>query len=337
MDDANDASIIAIIDQKLNIQQYMGQLLDKKILNANKLFTIPLLSMAHQTAVPYDILEQILCVVADSLVPEVTDFQYCPPVPHFNDPILDHLLVLPEHMGGILEISGQAGSGKSNIVYQLAVNERLRDMARPVVLISTEGRVPTQRLHQIANGADSPFSSDDILAGIQISEADTVDQLRDIVHNSLPAIFFDETARPPSLVIIYSIAALFRIEYDANSAPERSKILFNITTTLKWISRTHNALIVATNQATANISAFSTNPEDWLPALGLSWANCVNVRVRVAKTGLRHEIGVSTIRGERFDGGPRLVPIRTMYVEISPIRQDVKGQFYIDNCGIHGL
>jgi DNA-repair protein XRCC3 len=337
MDDDNDPSVLAILDHKLNIQHYKKDLMDKKMLHPSKLFTLPLRVIAYQTSVPHDILDQIVNAVSENLVPEVVQYQYSVPRPRFNDSILDRLLIIPE--SGILEISGQAGSGKSNIVYQLAVNERLFDMSRNVILISTEGKVATQRLIQMAEGHQ--FSVDEILSGIIISEADSVDQLRELVQTSLPARFFDETNPPPSLVIIDSIAALFRIEYDVNAVPERSRILFDITTTLKWISTTHNALIIATNQATANMSAFATNPEEWVPALGLSWANCVNVRVRIAKTQLKHEIEVGPIRSSPVGELPvevqRMVPVRTIYVEVSPIRQEVKGQFYIDNAGVHGL
>jgi DNA-repair protein XRCC3 len=341
MENDNDPSIVAILDQRLNIQQYKLDLMEKRMLHAGKLFTIPLRVMAHQTSVPIDILEQIVNAVAESMVPEVFEFRHSPPRSRFNDPILDRLLILPE--SGIFEISGQAGSGKSHLAYQLAVNERLHDMARSVVLISTEGKVATQRLIQMASRAD--FAVDDILSGIVISEADSVDQLREIVQTSLPARFFDESHPPPSLVIIDSIAALFRIEYDANAVPDRSRILFDITTTLKWISTVHNALIVVTNQATANMSAFATNPDEWVPALGLSWANCVNVRVRITKTNLRHETvsmdGGGAVRsspaGETAEAGPSFVPIRTIYVEISPLRQGVRGQFFIDTFGVHGL
>jgi RecA/RadA recombinase len=340
MDD-NDPSILAIIDQRLTIGAYKKQLMDKKVLHPSKLFTLPLLVISHQTSVPFSILEQIVQVVAETIVPEVIDYHFSPPRPRFNDAILDRLLVLPD--SGIFEISGQAGSGKSHIAFQLAINERVFDPSRTVIFVSTEGKVATQRLIQMVNGGG--FSVDEILSGILISEADSVDQLREIVQSALPARFFDENNAPPSLVIIDSIAALFRIEHDGNSAPERSRILFDIATTLKWISTTHKALIVVTNQATANVSAFATNPEEWVPALGLSWANCVNVRVRVAKTGLRHEIGLAQNNGpvRSAPGGEsggqkvRLVPVRTIYVEVSPIRQEVKGQFFIDDAGVHGL
>jgi DNA-repair protein XRCC3 len=320
------------------------------VLQAGKLFTVPLPDLSHHSGVPQDVLEQSVGAVSEGMVPGVVQSRFSPPRPRFGDAILDRAVVLPE--SGIFEISGQAGSGKSHVGFALAVHARVSAPSREVVLISTEGKVATARLMQIAGGRS--VSVEAILSGIVISEADSVDQLRELVQTSLPGRFFDESRLPPSLVIIDSIAALFRLEYDANSAAERSRILFDIATTLKWLSTAHEALIVVTNQATANIGGFATNAEEWIPALGLSWANCVNVRVRLAKTNLRHEAGagagaatIGSVRsgpsgegageGEGAEGGRMLVPIRTLQVEISPLRQGVRAQFFIDHSGVHGL
>lgn len=311
--------------------------MQKNMLNATKLFTTPLSTMSFQTSVPIDICQQILDLVADKMVPDPEIFTYSPPRPRFNDPIIDQLLAIPE--SGIVEICGQAGSGKSHIAYQLAVNERVFDMSRKVILISTEGRIATSRLEQMC--ANKPFSADDIMEGIIVPIAESVDHLRNIIQDYLPSLFFDPSEPPPSLVIIDSIAALFRLEYEVSDAPARSRLLFDITTTLKWISSTHNTLIVATNQATANITTFATDSNDWVPALGLSWSNCVNFRIRVSKTPMKHDIPAAdqivTAPGNPPVGIPRSVAVRTMYVEISPVRQDVRGEFYIDTDGLHGL
>jgi RecA/RadA recombinase len=258
-------------------------------------------------------------------LPDPEPFTFTEPRARFQDHILDNLLRIPET--GILEVAGPAGAGKSNIAYHLAVNERVADMSRSVILISTEGKVPTERLHQIATGRSSTFAPDDIMNGILIHVAESVDHLRAIVQNSLPPLFFarPDSDPPPSLVIIDSIAALFRLEFDRDAAAFRTRLLFDITTTLKWISTTHNTLIVTTNQATANMSGLGFGGNEWVPALGASWANCVNVRAKVGKTQMRHE------------AGGKLFPIRNLYVEISPIKQDVKGQFYIDDAGVHGI
>ena len=335
----NDESIITILDRKLNIQEYKAPLMAAGILNATSLFTTPLFTIVHQTSVPVDVCKEILEVVADKLVPNPVEISFTKPRERFNDPTLDQTVIIPE--SGIFEISGQAGAGKSNLAYQLVVNERDLDISKNVVVISTEGKVATERLWQMAQG--KRHHAEEIMSGIIISIADSVDQLRNIIHDVLPSYFFESKESAPSLVVIDSIAALFRLEYDASAARERSMLLFDITTTLKWIGSTHNTLIVVTNQATANITTFATNSTEWVPALGLSWSNCVNVRVRVTKTQMRHEITrreetvVTHPRGERQIQPPRAVAIRSIYVDISPIKQDVKCQFYIDNDGVHGL
>jgi DNA-repair protein XRCC3 len=337
MKEGNDESVLALVDSKLNLQCYKRDLVEKGVLNINTLFGTPLFALAHQTGVPYDVIEQILSVVANTIVSDPMPYQFSQPRPRFMDAILDRLLVVPE--SGILEISGIAGSGKSNIIYQLAVNERIEDMSRSVILISTEGKVPTERLHQIAECRSPQFTATEIMDGILIHVAESVDQLRDLVQDVLPQLFFGPGAAAPSLVIIDSIAALFRLEFDSKTAPEKTRLLFDIANTLKWISASTNTLIVVTNQATANMAAFMVNSNEWVPSLGLSWANCVNVRVRVTKTQMKHEVGVFEQRRgpNEVREGPRLVPIRSLYVEISPVRQDIKGQFYIDNSGVHGL
>ena len=335
----NDESIITILDRKLNIQEYKAPLMAAGILNATSLFTTPLLAMSHQTSVPFDVCKEILEVVADKMVPDPVDVSFQKPRERFHDPILDQTVMIPD--SGIFEISGQAGAGKSHLAYQLVVNEREFDISKRVVVISTEGKVATERLWQMAQR--KRHSADEIMNGIIISIADSVDQLRNLVQDVLPSFFFESKEAAPSLVVIDSIAALFRLEYDASAAPERSRLLFDITTTLKWISSTNNTLIVVTNQATANITTFSTNASDWVPALGLSWSNCVNVRIRVTKTQMKHEITredepvVTRPRGEVQSQFPRAVAIRNVYVDISPMKQDVRCQFYIDNDGVHGL
>jgi hypothetical protein len=88
MEDDNDSAIITILDHKLNIQQYKKEPMDKKMLNPSKLFAHPLLVLVHQTSVPYDVLEQIVGVVAESMVPEVVPWRSSTPRLRFNDPIL---------------------------------------------------------------------------------------------------------------------------------------------------------------------------------------------------------------------------------------------------------
>ena len=340
MEDENEEAVIRIIERKLNIGQYKHVLYDHHFLNSNKLLSTPISVLAYQTGVPIDVCEKVVSTVAKTVVPSVEFVELEMPRPRFGDLILDNSIIIPE--SGIVEVSGQAGAGKSNLVYHLAVHERMHDMSRNVVIISTEGKVPINRIRQIAECTNSQFDADDIINGIMITEVESVKSLSDVVQTQLPNLFFAEDTPPPSLVIIDSIAALFRLEYDISGTNEKTRILFDITGTLKWISGTHKTLIVVTNQATANLTAFATNVNDWIPSLGFSWSNCINVRLKLNKTHMKHQIPPGnrvpvTTASNGNQNFPTTIPIRTIYVEISPIKQDIKVEMYIDNSGVHGI
>jgi hypothetical protein len=55
------------------------------------------------------------------------------------------------------------------------------------------------------------FSVNEILSVMIISEMDSIDQIRKLVQNSLPARFLDENHGLPSLGIILNISALLRV------------------------------------------------------------------------------------------------------------------------------
>ena len=85
-----------------------------------------------------------------------------------------------------------------------------------------------------------------------------------------------------------------------------------------------------------------TGPE-WIPALGYSWSNCINVRLRVTKTQYKREYDPNNnlmksnpnpISSPQI---PQMYPVRTLFVEISPIVQDIRCEFIIDTNGIHGI
>ena len=232
-------------------------------------------------------------------------------------------------------------------MFQLAVNARISFPDRNVTYLNTEGKISIQRLNDIALSAahGDPDMAKSILSGILITEADKVEKVSFFIDKELPSLFQSETEPPPSIIIIDSIAALFRIEYDEKLAAEKTKILFSITTTLKWISELGTTGIFITNQATANMGfgvSTLTGPE-WIPALGYSWSNCINVRLRVTKTQYKREYDPNNnlmksnpnpISSPQI---PQMYPVRTLFVEISPIVQDIRCEFIIDTNGIHGI
>jgi len=115
------------------------------------------------------------------------------------------------------------------------------------------------------------------------------DDLLDLVCRELP----DRLLEEPNVrvVVLDSIADLFRTSEDSSASfATRSAVLFQLAARLKEISCQFRVPIVVVNQVTASISTTAnastakatlsswngTNTSRLLPALGLSWAHCVN-------------------------------------------------------------
>lgn len=318
----------ALLDNGIR-SQFLDLFASAGFLTREKLTATPPMTISFQTHVPLNICNDAADILAKAIAPEVKIVEEEDIGVLFHDDILDNLIKIPKN--GIIEFTGPAGCGKSNIIYHLLINQIISDPERRVVLISTEGHVPTQRLHKIAEmrGLDP----EEVLSMILIKEATEVVEFNQIINVTLPQLF-STCVPPPSIVSIDSIAALFRSEFDMNAAKQRAQMLFDMSTILKWISASYNCLIFTTNQVTANMGPFTT--QEWVPSLGLAWSNCVNMRVRVTKSSMKRDIQeeVPTAYGRNSES--KTVTLRTMYVEISPRAQDVKATFYISDSGVHG-
>jgi len=141
----------------------------------------------------------------------------------------------------------------------------------------------------------------------------------------------------------YSLAGLLRHEYNTSSASEmkqRTQILFNLASRLKWISNTFNICIVVVNQVTAS---FDTNLgcPDSIPSLGLAWSQCVNLRISLKRdtTAARSAVEYSS-DGEventsskiKLTTSPRVIMLIGCPYKATP----VACSFYISDGGIFG-
>jgi hypothetical protein len=126
------------------------------------------------------------------------------------------------------------------------------------------------------------------------------DDLFDLLRHEMPALLERET--DCQVLVLDSVADLFRgmnhevksaggsggkKQDDKNLAADRSATMFSLAAILKQFSEKYHIPIVVLNQVTARISnsnqpssastssSFSSSSAV-LPALGLSWANCVN-------------------------------------------------------------
>ena len=93
------------------------------------------------------------------------------------------------------------------------------------------------------------------------------------------------------LVVIDSIAALFRAEFSVEESALRAHVLFDVARSLKQLAHEHSAAVVCINQVSDRIvqEALTYARKRFIPALGLAWSSCVNTRFFVRRVTPRSE------------------------------------------------
>jgi len=165
----------------------------------------------------------------------------------------------------ITEFFGEFGSGKTQIMHQLAVNTTLPTehggLEGEVAMIDTENTFRPERIVQMAEGAAEKLgieiSPEDVLSKIHVARAYNsshqillVDKLFDIAKE-----------RPIKLVIVDSLTAHFRAEYVGRGAlAERQQLLNRHMHKLLKFATLNKAAICVTNQVAAKPDAFFGDP-----------------------------------------------------------------------------
>ncbi|CAB4316480.1 unnamed protein product [Prunus armeniaca] len=124
-------------------------------------------------------------------------------------------------------------------------------------------------------------------------------QLIHVLRDIQAFIAINHTRLPVKLIVIDSIAALFRSQYQTTPADlkRRSKMYFKISGTLKALANKFGLAVVVTNQVVdfigphdgvnavrlGNLESLHTSRRRVGPALGLAWAHCINSRVFLAR------------------------------------------------------
>ncbi|GAM20465.1 hypothetical protein SAMD00019534_036400, partial [Acytostelium subglobosum LB1] len=177
--------------------------------------------------------------------------------------ILDRHLqggILPS---GITEIVGEAGSGKTQLCLQLAVQTQLPfDMGGleggVLYISSTDISQQMKRLKQIVShrmpvfekmrqNANQPPLSIKFEDNLFIRLVPTVYQLMHLLNNGFSELIEKRTIR---LLVIDSIATLFRSEYgnDKKDLIDKTNVLWELSNQLKLISEEHGITVVVVNQ-----------------------------------------------------------------------------------------
>jgi hypothetical protein len=240
---------------------------------------------------------------------------------------------------GVNQLSGPAGCAKTQIALSMCLNAALHhetvyftsanNTNRPsssvaavyLSLGSSRHSKIAQRLEQMAktrlnnikamNSHYSSSTTNSILSRILIKAVMTPEDLLALVHpitGELGQILHQSNKNIAQVVILDDIATLFRVL--EGSIVSRSATLFALAASLKRLSDKYQVPILVLNQVTTKGNDISSINE---PALGLSWAQCVNQAYSVTKRSNR---------------------TRTLLLERSPTHGPNETEFTVQDCGV---
>ena len=167
----------------------------------------------------------------------------------------------------ITECFGEFGSGKSQIVHQMAVNVQLPEetggLAGSCVFIDTENTFRPERIEQMVNGLgmDVP-PAQEFLDHIHVARAHTSDHQMLMIENAKElANELRGTERPVRLFIVDSLTSHFRAEYAGRGtlAARQQKLNRHMHDLFKLLDE-HNAVGLVTNQVLSNPAVFFGDP-----------------------------------------------------------------------------
>ncbi|XP_069853586.1 DNA repair protein XRCC3 [Dipodomys merriami] len=210
-------------------------------------------------------------------------------------PVLDRVLGGGLPLGGITELAGCSSAGKTQLALQLSLAVQFPQqhggLEAGAVYICTEDVFPSKRLQQLIAQQqrlrmDVPsevvqkikFSNH-----IFIEHAADVDALLECVRKKVPVLLSRGMAR---LVVIDSVAAPFRCEFDKEGPALRARHLQSLGAELRRLSSAFQAPVLCINQVTEAVDEqglLPCLPGPWdprlSPALGIAWANQLLMRL----------------------------------------------------------
>ncbi|XP_008811308.1 DNA repair protein XRCC3 homolog [Phoenix dactylifera] len=279
-------------------------------------------------------------------------------------PVLDRLVRGGLPVGSVTELAGESGAGKTQLCLQLLLAAlrppALGGLSAASLYIHSEFPFPLRRLLcLLPSSAPSSAAALNPLDHVFVRPAHSPDDLFSLLAAADALIARPPSALPVRLLVVDSIAALFRSEFDNTPADlkRRSSLFFKIAAKLKEQARRFGAVVVVTNQVVdvvgvsesdgssssairvGNYGSLWSSGRRVCPALGLSWANCVNTRIFLSRSDeiVRSERALEF--GESDDRDDRTV-VRTrrkMEVVFAPHLPEASCEFVIVREGVFGV
>ncbi|TFK26376.1 P-loop containing nucleoside triphosphate hydrolase protein [Coprinopsis marcescibilis] len=239
-----------------------------------------------------------------------------------GDHDLDQALGGGIRTGMLWEIVGESAAGKSQLALQLSLLVQnpptLGGLSGSCCYLTTSSKLPTTRLRQLISSHPQISKSHCSLSNVHTISTTTLPILTNILTSLLPTFIHQKkpSSHPVKLVIIDALAELFHSSDKTNKTTlfERAKELTRLGSTLHSLLRTHNIAIVVINEVIDRFDRGTfTNRDPALPpdllyseqsrffgtcssvpgengkeaSLGLVWANQVNARIMLSRTGRR--------------------------------------------------
>ncbi|XP_044463423.1 DNA repair protein XRCC3 homolog isoform X2 [Mangifera indica] len=277
-------------------------------------------------------------------------------------PILDRCIGGGIPCNSITELVAESGSGKTQLCLQLSLSAQLPTshggLSASSLYLHTEFPFPFRRLRQLStafcNSNSALLASNDHnpCDHIFVRSIHSVDQLLDEMPKIESFIKNSKSRLPVRLIVIDSIAALFRSDFEntLGHLKKRSSLFFKISGKLKAMAVGFGLAVVVTNQVVdlvapneginglriGNLGCLYSSGRQVCPALGLAWANCVNSRLFLS----RNEEYVSEEHQIENDSGEDFVrrrTIRRLCVVFAPHLPDSFCEFETTREGVFGI
>ncbi|KFW93655.1 DNA repair protein XRCC3 [Phalacrocorax carbo] len=214
----------------------------------------------------------------------------------------DHLTSQHQKLSlvGITELAGESSAGKTQISLQLCLcvqyPYKYGGLESGAVYICTEDVFPSKRLQQLIEQqhklrADVPA---EIIQKIKFGNSIFVEHAADLdtFHNCITKRISPLLTRGMvRLVVIDSIAALFRCEFGVSESVMKARYLQTFGAQLHSLSTRFRIPIICVNQVTDAVSdseaaqcSCSIVGSRVSPSLGITWANQLLMRLMVSRT-----------------------------------------------------
>jgi len=227
------------------------------------------------------------------------------------------------------QVVGPAGVGKTQFCHMLSILAVLPcelgglGQDSSVFYFDTEHAFSSTRLSDIARNQQPEYckNEDNVVSLIERITIYNPTSSQQFI-TSLESMEEELIDRNVKLIIVDSIAALVRKEFDFLSLTNRQTVLSKISSILKKYAETFQIPVIISNQVTTQIN----DKAGYITAaLGTAWAHCMNTRL------------VFEYSNERYPQNTENVNLRHMTIAKSPVSPVVTFPYFITNSGIQLL